>query len=193
MLEHLRLGRGVLLPERGPERFAFLINGERVVGVVHGPAQPHVVELTLLVEKAERAGKGNAERAHGVPHADEFHAGLVGEALAEQLGLRRIRVRRVIPPTVEVVRRGELIGILPFQQPAVANEAHDTARGVRAAAEAEEEKFVAGLVVGHQEAVTVLDVFREPNAEGSTEQMVEPAGAHALVVEHALLDSRRVL
>ena len=76
---------------------------------------------------------------------------------------------------------------------AVANEPDSAASGECTAAEAEEVQLVSGLVVVDQEAVALLDVARETDAEPAAEQPLASARADAGLVVQELRVAGAVL
>ena len=88
---------------------------------------------------------------------------------------------------VQLVRLMDQALLRGTQNAALANEAGDAARRVRAAAEAEQKQFIAGPEVRRQPAVAIADIFREPETEHAATQPVERMGADTLVVKRRQL------
>jgi hypothetical protein len=78
--------------------------------------------------------------------------------------------------------------LVPAESPAVADQAGGAAGDVRAAAEAEEEQFVAGLVVLDDEVAGCLDVTRQAHAECLASQALSRPGSQSQLVVDPLLD-----
>jgi hypothetical protein len=179
-------------PDAGRERLAALVDGERLVGVLDSRVELDVVILVLVAveELPERAGR--AERAHGVPDADEADL-RAGARMAHALE-RRLPVGRVggLARLVERVHPRRVVLVLLLQEAHLVHEAAERAHRERAAAEAEHVDLVAGLVVVDQEAVERAHIELDALAESAPGELVQPAGgAEAVVVVDHLVDATR--
>ena len=83
--------------------------------------------------------------------------------------------------------------MFPPQDATVAHQSDRAPSGVRAATEAEEEELIARLVVLDDEPVCLLDVARQPQAQGSSAEALPRPGPNALLVVDALLDTGTVV
>src|SRR4051812_5200368 len=187
LLERLILRIVLLHPEGRPEWAASLIDGDRVVGVAHVSAERRVMKRPQPAQPGRtETVEGEAERADGVPDADEVDVDLrVRIRAPEQFGCDA--ARRAVPlwVAIERVRLLDPISLLEAQDPGVAHQPDGASGRVRATAEAEEVELVSRLVVLDQEAVTVLDVAGETDAEPSADEPLAAARADAgFVVQH---------
>ena len=164
-----------------------LVDGQGLIGQRDLAAQLGVVECPQPA--AEPLGHSRyAERAHGVPDPDEADGDLiVGVAGTKPRRLGAARMARVAAAAVQVIGLVDAVGVLAAQDPGVADEPDGAARGVGAATEAEEEQLVARVELVDDEAVAVADVARQAPAEPPAANAIEPAGAHAAVVERPLI------
>ena len=133
-------------------------------GVLDEGAQRRVMERPALGE--ERQGRRDAQGADRVPHPDERDLGIRMRVAGTERG-RRLLARLVLglAAPVQLVGVFDHPAVLAPQDPAVAHEPAQATRGERAAAEAEEEQLVAGLVVIDDPRVALPHVAREPDAE----------------------------
>src|SRR5690606_36384763 len=142
-----------------------------------------------LCAVSERRPRTGIPSAPTVSHTPMKRIGTGSFPVTEQLLAEGLR-RAVVGVVVVAVQRDRFPVAPRMPQPqdaALADHAGEAARGVGAAAEAEQEQLVAGLVVEHQEAVGLVEVVVQAAAEGAAGELVErAAGAHALVVEHQL-------
>src|SRR5256885_1111226 len=140
LLERLIFRIVLLHPEGRPERPAPLVDGERVVGVAHVSAERRVMKRPQPAEPGRtETVDGDAERADGVPDADEVDVDLrVRIRAPEQFG--RDAARRAVPLWIAIERVCLLdpITLLGAQDPSVAYQPDGAAGRVRATAEAEE-------------------------------------------------------
>ncbi len=175
-------------PQGGLEVLAVFVDGNGVAGVANDAAGGGVVEQVARGTQGAEERGGYAQRANGVPHADEFDLGLVryGMLAAKVRGLALGGGGALGALTIELVGLVHSLGALAPEQAAVADEPRQGANGVGAAAEAEQEELIAGLVVVHDEAIAIHDVLVDAGAGGATAYSIA-FGAHALVVIDDLL------
>src|SRR6058998_2594764 len=101
LFEHLPLGLWALLPNGRLERFAVLVDGERLEGIVNPTAKGHIMEFPALIDELQQPSDRQTQRAHGVPNPDELGAWLVRIASPKKLRFDRIGVRSIIPPAIK--------------------------------------------------------------------------------------------
>src|ERR671931_1876583 len=141
LLHPLTLRVRLLLPERGGELRAPLVDGDRVVRIVYEGAELHIVELPSLVQEVEPGGwepgdpDRDPERTHRVPHADEFDAHLPRERLPEELRFHSGGMRGVVSTAIQVVGVDDFVPVLGPQDATVPDEAGGASRGVGTSAE----------------------------------------------------------
>lgn len=155
------------VPQQGLELGSAFVDSQGVAGVGDLGAEFGVEEAAVAVEVAERAD--------GVPGADEVHRAGAGVAAAEGGGFLR-----VVLPGVEAGSLGDAVFPPGVEQAALFQDAGEGAHGVGAAGEAEQEYAVALVVVLHEEAVAVFDVGGEAVAE-----QLAHGGADAVVARQA--------
>src|SRR5688572_23002083 len=161
-----------------------------------------VMELVLarIVDQIEQAEViGNAERAHGVPDADEVHrhveacvAALELVALVDEgLPLRALHAIAVVEHIVDPLPDLSFGQSGRVEQPEACRHAAQAARRVGAAAEPEQEDQVAGAIIAAQPGIAGLDVAIEPDADAAAEDAADrPAvSADSRVVIFLLLDA----
>src|SRR5918996_134635 len=186
---------GLVRPQRRLEGGAVLVDGQGVAGPFHGGAELRVVELVLAACESSEAAQRDAERADGVPDADEPHADGLGAAhrVVRPERPRPLVVGMLVVP-VQLARRLVVLDRVAPEDAALADHAHDAARGERAAAEAEEEQLVVGLVVADEEAVGIVDVVLQALAERAPGHAIdEVPGADTLIVVEDLRNAPRAL
>src|SRR5439155_10816970 len=150
-------------------------------------AQVGVVPPVAVAAEGHVRG-GDAERTHGVPHTDELDAHLARFARAERD--RSFVVGRDTLVAIQIVRPRDAGFVRRVQDAAFAYQPDQAARGVGAAAEAEDVDLVARLVFLREPPVSLPDVLRESPAEGAAGDLVVPVRADSRVVETGL---RRVV
>jgi hypothetical protein len=106
----------------------------------------------------------------------------VGVGAAEQLGGDAVGLGVAPRVAVERVRLFDAVAVLGLQDPGIAHQPDRAARRERAAAEAEDVQLVAGDVVVDDEAVALLDVVREPNAQPAADEVLPSARPDARLV-----------
>ena len=154
-----------------------------MVGVVDDLAQVGVVPLEVVPAEGHARG-GDAERAHGVPNADEPDARLARFARPERDRLGVVRGDALV--AIQIVRPLDPRFVRRLQDAAFADQPDQAPRGVGAAAEAEDVDLVVRLVFLREPPVSLPDVLREPVTECAADDVV-PARADAGVVEARLL------
>ena len=186
LLQPLAVGPFLLPPHAGLEGAAALVDGQGLEGVVDAAAQLHIVEFDIqeLVDHVE-VPRRDAQRPHGVPHADAVDADLTGIGSAEKFGLDGLREGFLVAAAVEHVSVIQLVQVVRAQEPRVAQQSGKAAHGVGPAAEAEKENVVTVLVLFHQKSVRLQDVPRNPHPGNPAPYPVIPMRAHAgIVIEH---------
>src|SRR5215207_9871210 len=195
LLERLVLRVVSLLPDRRPERPPPLVNGDRVVGVEDVAAQRRVVKRPEFAQHwRTEAVDRDSQRADGVPDAHEVNVDVgVRVRAPEQRGRDAARLTVLVRVPVEPVGLLYPMSVLRPEDAAVAHQPDGAASREGAAAEPEEIQLVAGLVVVHQEAVALLHVSGEPNAEPAAEQALPAARTDAGLVVQELTSAGLVL
>src|SRR3954471_6196743 len=105
-------------------------------------------------------------------------------------GRRRLLPGRVpgLAAPIQAVRVLDHAAVLGKQDPAVAHQPGETARGEGATAEAEEPQLIAGLVVLDQPGVAVPHVTREAVAErAAADPLAEPRAHAGLVLDELIV------
>ncbi len=103
----------------------------------------------------------------------------------ELLHVGQVRVRVAAP--VKRVGFVELPHAVAFEDTAFANQTTEAARGVSAAAEAEQKDLVAGLKLLRQPLVAQFDPGRETFAGNAAADVIIPVCAHSVEIQHDLL------
>ena len=123
--------------------------------------------ITQRINSAENSR--NAEGPDGVPHADHRDRGVVHRILLFQC-------RQLLWPFAQVMfaigiegLRGLVIIHVLRRQPAMRNHSTQTARGVRPAAEAEQEYLIARRIQMSDSRVTIFNFLVKTVAKGATQ------------------------
>jgi hypothetical protein len=187
-LFHELPGLGSIGPQGRLERRTMLVDGQRMVGALHNPAQLGVVELVLAPAQPPQPPQRDAESANRVPHADELHRDALGtDGVRAPEAARGVGFRALDAAAIERHGVTVLADRCALEDAAFPDHADQAACGIRPTTEAEHEQLVAILVVADQKPVRIEHVVLEPVAERATRKPVEHvARAHALAVVHDL-------
>ncbi|KGE03793.1 hypothetical protein HRUBRA_01540 [Pseudohaliea rubra DSM 19751] len=169
----------------GRKFLAALIDSHRVGRAADVAAEGGVVELVAgagqPVEGEEGGFVGDAEGAHRIPAAEKIDGGVERlHPLAKGLLQRRLATAGA----VNGHGLGDVLQPRARHHPHGTEQAGNAAGGVGAAAEAEQEELITGLVVEADEAVSLVHEVVEPLADATLKHAPETLGigAHAIIV-----------
>src|SRR5262245_59629694 len=189
LLQRLR-HRGLRIPQADIEVRPMLVDGNGLISILDHAAQRGVVEFIEFHVGVLENTDGNAESAHGVPHAEEFDLDLFAEGRSKNF--RGERIHAIAAGAVNAVRHRDAESeVLRQNQTAVADHADQAAGRVGAATEAKNVDLVAILILFGEKFVALNDIELQTCADGAADEAVVPFGADAFVVPFDLLATVR--
>src|SRR5262249_28151586 len=149
-----------------------LVDGQRLIRVLHPAAELRIMELHALVDSTQQPfspapGKKvrHAQGADRVPNADEFYARFLRMGSSERLRFRGIGASRLAALSIKPVRVIEPARLIAYKDSAFANQSGQAADRVSATAESEQKYLIIRRIALNKEKIRVLDIVRQPDAE----------------------------
>src|SRR4051812_3050585 len=144
-------------------------------------------------EGLDREMPGQAQRAYGVPNADEADAGLIVRMrLREAKLLHRRRIGAQVFVTIDIVGCVAQLWISRTQDPDFGDQPDETARREGAAAEPEDVNFVTGLITRGEELEPLLHVLGKAPPGRQAGKLPDELRADTVIVKNMFRSPRVV-